>query len=88
MVCFVYCPAKIAHFQASHDQNYVLRLNISVKNLIRVHIVDGLEEVLDDEGNGFLIEVFVLGDELEKLAITPEFHQGVKVSLIMKKAVQ
>ena len=67
---FIYCPAKITHLQTAHDQDNVLWFDIPMQDFISMHVVDGLEKVLDDKGRCFFVEVFVVGHKGIELTIT------------------
>jgi len=51
---FVDCPPKITQFYIAMYQHDVLRLYVSVENLVFVHQMHCIKKVTDNERSGFL----------------------------------
>ena len=72
-----------------HDENDVFGLNVPVENFVHMHVINSLEKIFDNVGGGFFVQdfFFAVAHEGIKLTITSELHKGVKMSLILKKAI-
>jgi hypothetical protein len=68
-------------------EDYVLWFDVAVQDLVLVHLLEGGEEVADDEGGGLFGEGLSLGDEVEELSVAAQFHDDVDVELVVEVAV-
>ena len=69
------------------DKDDVLGLDVAVEYLVAVHESDGVEQVADDEGGGFLGEGLSAGDDVEELSVAAQLHDDVEVLVVAEVAV-
>mmetsp|Transcript_22174 Transcript_22174/g.48489 ORF Transcript_22174/g.48489 Transcript_22174/m.48489 type:complete len:219 (+) Transcript_22174:857-1513(+) len=67
-----------------HEQE-ILRLEISVANMVLVHVVDGPDNLLHQYGGLDLGEVSGLDNSVEEFSSSSEFHHEVDVSVVLKR---
>lgn len=51
------------------NENDVLRLNVSMKNLVLMHELNCIEKIPDDERGGLFWKSGAVGDDIKELAI-------------------
>mmetsp|Transcript_47244 Transcript_47244/g.110399 ORF Transcript_47244/g.110399 Transcript_47244/m.110399 type:complete len:308 (-) Transcript_47244:7-930(-) len=67
-----------------HEQE-VLRLQVTVAHMVLVHVVDGTDDLLHQDGRLHLGEVAGLDDAIEELAAGAQLHDQVDVPVVLKR---
>ena len=68
-------------------QYNVLKFNISVNNIIFVHVTHSLQDLSCNDGSRFFWERFVLFKQLKQMPIFSQFKQQVNIGFIIEKVV-
>ena len=69
------------------NKDDIFWFDVAMNDIVGVHVGDARGDFPHDDGSGLLRELPLLLHGFVELAITAEFHQGVEMSLIMKKAI-
>mmetsp|Transcript_75380 Transcript_75380/g.180032 ORF Transcript_75380/g.180032 Transcript_75380/m.180032 type:complete len:283 (+) Transcript_75380:808-1656(+) len=70
-----------------HEQE-VLRFQVAVAHVVLVHVVDGADDLLHEDGCLHLREVAGLDDAIEELAAGAKLHDQVDVPVVLKRLKQ
>mmetsp|Transcript_22175 Transcript_22175/g.48492 ORF Transcript_22175/g.48492 Transcript_22175/m.48492 type:complete len:248 (+) Transcript_22175:770-1513(+) len=70
-----------------HEQE-IFRFEISVANMVLVHVVDGSDDLLHEDGGLNLGEVSRFDDSIEELTTSRKFHYEIYVSVILERLVE
>jgi len=69
-------------------QDYVLELDISVNNLMRMHIAHALQNLSGDNRSSLLRERLVPFKQLKQMSILSQFKQQIDVVLVTEEVVE
>ena len=69
---------------AVHEEEPILRLDVSVDEAVLVHVVDRPEHLLDDDRANLLCENFLFNDLVEELSAAAELHDQVVGFLVLE----
>ena len=87
LVFYVNCPSKITEFNSSQSKDNIFGLNITVKNVHWVHVVDSLKQTFCYEASGLFAE-FSFFHEFVKLAIGTKFHDHIDEFLVIAHTIE
>lgn len=70
------------------NKNDIFRLDVSVNNIMFVHVAEAFKDLSGENGNWVLVKLGSFLHQIIQLAITAKFHQQVNIIIVTEISVE